>query len=310
MLKRNENALLIKSSNSDFQLGMWIHEILHFIEDVHFMPERIKTENQINIPDKAILCSCVAYESYNTESDLDLIFSLTHGYTSSYQRKDDFSNDLYSPFKNIYWYATQEGMGQYIQLTDSAKDSFFYDLAFNRMTNYCYLLVLVLQQYYSLLNYSKRISALPDDKSYISTEQYHDMLVLTDELNEFFLRNTFPQISHISHQNGVYQYLREVYKINDFFEQVKNGLDAVVERAKMFRSEKHEDNIKLFTIIGAFLGVSGVVCNASDLISFVLGKESADESWFMALLTVLIGSVLLGFSVWIIWYLSKYKKRK
>ena len=114
------------------------------------------------------------------------------------------------------------------------------------------------------MNYSKRISALPDDKSYISAEQYQEMLLLTNGLNEFFLRNTFPQISHISHQNNVYQYLREVYKINDFFEQVKNGLDSVVERTEMYRSEKHDDNIKLFAIIVTILGVSEVVCNTSD----------------------------------------------
>ena len=176
------------------------------------------------------------------------------------------------------------------------------------MENYCYLFVLILQQYYSLLYYSKKIALISDGKSKLKKASYIKMLELTDELNEFFLRNTFPQVSHISHQNEVYEYIRNIYKINDFYEQVNNGLQAVAEKAKSYRSEKHDDLIKIFSIIGAFWGISEVICNTSDIIVFVLGKKQADTEWLMILIYVLLLTALSGFLVWLIWYISKRKK--
>lgn len=307
--KKGSKTIIFIENHSNFQLGLWVHNILDFLPEIHFMPQRIKKESKVNIPDKAIICSCVAFENDDNKETLDFIFSLTHGYTTSYQRHDEFENELYTPFKNIKWYATQEGMGQYIVLSDETKDSFFYDLAFNRMTNYCYLFALVLQQYYSLLTYSKRISTLPDDSQFITKETYNKIIGLVDDLNNFFLRNTFPQISHISHQNGVYQYLRQVYNIGDFFEQVNDGIQAVSERAELYKAEKHDDHLKMFAIIGSILGASEVLCNTSDIISFILDKDSADLQWLSVLLGSIGGSIILGFSIWIIWFSNKYKRK-
>lgn len=308
--KKGENTILLIENNLDFQLGMWVHNVLEFLPEIRFMPQRIKKESGINIPDKAIICSCVAFESTSNTDTLDFIFSLTHGYTTSYQRIEGLENELYTPFKNIKWYAAQEGMGQYIVLSDETKESFFYDLAFNRMTNYCYLFALVLQQYYSLLTYSKRISTLPDDNRIITKETYNRIVGLVDDLNNFFLRNTFPQISHISHQNGVYQYLRQVYNITDFYAQVNDGIQAVSERAELYKAEKHDDHVKMFAIIGTILGASEVLSNTSDIISFILNKDSADIQWLTALLGSIGGSVILGFSIWCIWFSNKYKRKR
>ena len=310
VLNPQQKAMLFYSEYTEFQMGTWIYDILHFIDRIHFMPERIKKKNRINTPDKAIICNCVAYESDNREEALDFIFLMTRGYTTNYQRKDDFENDLYVPFKNIDWYAAQEGMGQYIHLTDPAKDAFFYDLAFYRMTNYCYLLAIVLQQYYSLLNYSKKIADLADDKEYISKEAYEQMLFVTDNMNEFFLRNTFPQISHISHQNGVYQYLREMYRIGDFFDQVSNGLNSVMERTEMYRNKQHDDYIKLFAILGAVIGLSDVVCSSSDVVGMMFGASAKAINPWLAIAGLLLFYIGIGLLIWAIWYKFKHRPVK
>ena len=310
VLKKNKNPLLIASQLTDFHLGKWIRNVLSFLNDVRFMPERISKNDGTNLPDKAILCNCVSYYSDNSDEELDFIFHLTHGYTSSYQRNRDFVKEVYAPFYNVKWFASQEGMGQYIRLTDENKDSFFNSLVFERMKNYCYLFVLILQQYYSLLKYSKLIASLPDEGNNVSRTLYYKMTSLANELNRFFLCNTFPQVSHISHQNEVYEYLRKVFRISEFYSQVSEGLDAATERIKSYQSERHDDHIKVFAIVGAILGIADVVNNISDITSFVLGVNSFNYTWLNAVVSILSGSIAIGFTLWLIWYLFKTNRKR
>ena len=86
-------------------------------------------------------------------------------------------------------------------------------------------------------------------------------------------------------------------------------IQAVSERAELYKAEKHDDHLKMFAIIGSILGASEVLCNTSDIISFILDKDSADLQWLSVLLGSIGGSIILGFSIWIIWFSNKYKRK-
>ena len=66
-----------------------------------------------------------------------------------------------------------------------------------------------------------------------------------DDMNIFFMKNTFPAVSHISHQNEVYKYLKDIYDINNFYEETKNGLEAVTDMLEKYDDKKKSD--RLFT---------------------------------------------------------------
>ncbi|MGN1119942.1 MAG: hypothetical protein ACI4Q4_06260, partial [Oscillospiraceae bacterium] len=189
-------------------------------------------------------------------------------------------------------------------LTDSDEkhNAFHRDLALKRMENYCYLYVLVLQQYYSLLEYSTRIgklSAFPSGKN--GKKHLKELRRCVEEMNVFFMKNTFPGISHISHQNDVYKYIRDIYDINGFYEETKTGIDAIADMLEENHSEESADRLFLWTIIGAVFVLAETLLNFGEIAKLLTSGGEGSAAWWLTVGGLLAGSLVVGAVVWVIW---------
>ncbi len=297
----NGKVIIEYTEHSEFHQGLWINELLNGLDNLHFMPERYKGENRIPIPDKALLCNYTLFSADSDEERMDYMFRMTSGYSESYNRIDNIDENCFIPFKNTWWYAKQEGIGQYVLIDDNPKRTAFHrDLAIKRMENYCYLYVLVLQQHYSLLEYSKRIGNL-STVAKNGKKHLKELHSCVDDMNIFFMKNTFPGISHISHQNSVYRYLRDIYDINEFFDETKNGLEAVTEMYEKYREERTSDRLFLCTIIGAVFVIAETLINFKELVLMTgMGTENSISQW-IGIAVLLVISVIAALIVWGIW---------
>lgn len=304
----NGRTILEYSERSEFHQGLWINEILSELNGLHFMPQRYKGEERTPIPDKALLCSYTLFSADTDDERMDYMFRMTSGYSESYKRSENIDDSCLKPFNNTWWYAKQEGIGQYVLLDNNEKRTAFHrDLAVKRMENYCYLYVLVLQQHYSLLEYSERIgklSAPVDEKD--SKKHLKALHRCVDDMNVFFMKNTFPGISHITHQNDVYKYLRDIYDIKEFYAETKNGLEAVTEMVEKYRGERNSDRLFLCTITGAVFVIAETLVNLTELASLINIGEKGSLAWWISVAVLMGASLFAAFIVWIIW--KRWKK--
>ncbi|MGN0689206.1 MAG: hypothetical protein ACI4KH_02165 [Oscillospiraceae bacterium] len=296
------------TETSDFHKGLWINGLLNKLDGLHFIPERYKGENKTPIPDKALLCSYTLFSADTDEERFDYMFRMTAGYNENYIRSTDTENQCLHPFGNTWWFARHEGVGQFVLFDSNEKHNAFHrDLALKRMDNYCYLYVLVLQQYYSLLEFSERIGKLSavtvDGKRKKHLKELHRCI---DDMNLFYMKNTFPGISHISHQNDIYKYIRDIYDINEFYEETKKGIDAITDMLEKSDSESSSDRLFLCTIIGAMFLIAETVANLSDIVSSLNVGEAGSLVWWLYVGAFLGISVVVSLFVWIIW--KRWKK--
>lgn len=314
--KKPEKAVVLEdgrtiieyAETAEFHQGLWINGLLGGLEELHFMPERYKGENRTPIPDKALLCSYTLFSADTDQERMEYIFRMTGGYSESYKPDPNAEEQCLHPFGNTWWYARHEGIGQFV-LTDSDEkhNAFHRDLALKRMENYCYMYVLVLQQYYSLLQYSSRIgklSALPVGKN--GKEHLKELHRCVDDMNVFFMKNTFPGISHISHQNDVYRYIREIYDISGFYEETKKGIDAIADMLEKYHSERSADRLFLCTIIGAVFVLAETIVNLAGIATLLKTGAEGSLAWWLTVAGLMGGSVIAGVFVWLIW--KKWKK--
>lgn len=303
VILENGKAFIEYSEFSEFHQGLWIYNLLKNLGGLHFIPERYKKETHEPIPDKALLCNYSLFSADSDDDRMDYIFRMTSGYNKNYSRVEDIDKNALRPFGNVWWYAKKEGIGQYVLIDDTEKNLDFHRrLALERMENYCLLYVLVLQQHYSLIEYSERIGKLSAVmKGRKQKDNLREMRKCSEDMNVFFMKNTFPAVSHISHQNDVYKYLKEIYQINEFYDETKNGLLAVTDMVEKYHSEKSSDRLFLYTIIGAFFVFAETFVNSATIVS-MFGKESEGTAlWWAGVLGIMGVSVVMAFVIWLIW---------
>lgn len=305
VILENGKTIIHYLSYSDFHSGLWINGILNSLGGLHFMPERYKGDDKKPVPDKAIICNYAFFSCDSDEEKYDYIFCMTNGYNKNYSRTEDIENRCFVPFRNTFWYAGQEGMGQYV-ISDSndKRTEFHRNLAVKRMDNYCYLYILVLQQYYSLLEYSRKIGCLSDiSQKNMKKNHIEELRKYVDDMNIFFMKNTFPAVSHISHQNEVYKYLKDIYDINNFYEETKNGLEAVTDMLEKYDDKKKSDRFFLWTILGALFVATETLVNLSDIISLI---KTGDMMSIVSTVVSMGALFVIALIVWGVW--KKWKK--
>lgn len=301
----------------DMTMGKWIFDILKSIPgNLHFYEERqCVLDETIIVPDKPLLFNYFSIDKTQLkDGDLevvDLAYYLTNGYKRSYIMSKDEKNNMFKPFDNMYWYVSYEGIGCYAYYDNSNRD-FFVGTLYNKIINdYFLIYIQILQQKHSAIRLSECIEQnLPADvEEYNNKEKYKEtaetIQKLLLEVNVFLTKNVWASISHVHHQNLLYEYAHKQLRIENDVNSLTEGLGALekIQRAKdenaRLEKEKAEekrdkrlmDYFAMFAIVSVF--ADGFTFLYTFLVDKIIGINNIPKMYIEIINAVLVTALVM-----------------
>lgn len=327
--KKTKEKKFKYSVTETYNLKIFIMKMLSGIEINSFFNQFISnnTITKINaegktegipqiLPRKANVFSIVLLDQRNDIDKLKYTFyRFRKGYKKSYlpsKEECEFinNNEIYRPFENSIWGVAREGFVNLAYMVDNEDtNKFFTNNGYvEKMDNYFYLYILILHQYYGLLNLTKEISRLPNTTdTYLEyrnqKDEFENLIEKRDKINFFYLKCVFEEVSHITHQAVLYEKMEKVLGI----EKMINELDLetrrvtdIVSQVRQEQSEKREKKTrKFFTIVTgifAILTVMEAVWNMVKFmkLDFLCCSNKALNELFTVVCIVIGGSIVIG----------------
>lgn len=275
-------------------------------------------------PVKANIFSSIILENGNYDDNMYLkaFYWLKRGYKDTYiptKKNIDIENnpDVFTTFKYNYWGLSREGLVN-LGRHSGEKDSDFYRSGYsNKIRTYYYLYIIVLHQYYGLVKMSREIALLPNSsRKYIGVrgqKKYSDLVELREEINFFYMKSIFQEVSHITHQNTLYKRMHKVLGIIDMMNELSDESSSITNLLTEDRERDKEIRVKNFMVIGGLFAVISAFYNIWSIITYykintwvVLGIKL--NSIILSIL-FLIPIILLGFIIGTI-YFKRWKRKK
>ena len=247
--KNRQGKIPFCINGAGLQMGDYLKDriLSDMAEYIEFFAKRESPTNGSDIPDKSIAFIYSVYDQPGYEEDMYLY---TNGFNSKYKVPSNIDELSYKPFDNVTCYMTANGCS-YTASFDESNQNFFTKTMKNKvMGDYFYMFILVLHQYYGIMNFNIRInSTLPaefeKDRDLASPESLLDTLNdITMDINFFMSKNFFPSVSHIFHQNEFYYYLQKRLNITQNLEYLTIGLDAMRQMDSAFIARKNDEKEK------------------------------------------------------------------
>lgn len=333
--KKNKEKEFKYTIPDNYNLKTFIMKMLTGVEINSFFNQFISknTVKKINVEDqaeglpqilprKANIFSIVLVDQMNDIHELKHAFyRFRKGYKESYlpsKEECEFinNNEIYRPFENSIWGIAREGFVNLAYIVDN-KDTnkFFTSNGYvDKMDNYFYLYILILHQYYGLLNLTKEISKLPNKTdTYIEyknqKDEFQNLIEKRDKINFFYLKCVFEEVSHITHQSVLYEKMEKVLGI----EKMINELDLetrritdIVSQVRQKQTEKREKKTRKFfaivTGIFAILTVMEAVWNMVKFmeLDFLCCTNEALNELFTVICIVLGVSIIVGGVIYLV----------
>ena len=268
-----KKAYVKYQEKEEFSIGKWIYEKLQVLScDVSFHMLRgllnSKDKNKDDfydgrIPKCALLYNYFAYDKETNEASceqqldqelLNRAVLLTGGHNRRYLQAKDMSDHAYHPFKNAYWYVSDEGCGCYVYKNEKNREYLESNLSDKVRKEYFILYMLLLYQSYSLLHFSEKIEyeLSADAKEYLdSSDAYNQQLKeIQTEINTFLLKSVHTSVSQVRSQNDFYNFAKKQLRIREEIQSLTAGVDFLEElletqeekrqRDKEIEEEKHQ----------------------------------------------------------------------
>lgn len=238
---RNESDRAIVIGGNDenkeyivpFSMGQWLAKTLSFLKVEFFAKRKSAFENEVMVPDKALLFTYCAFENDDTQLNEEvmteresLAYQLTSGYKDSYHPGEEIISEMKHPFRETIWYATKEG-ASYLAWPEKDNKAVFTDTIPKKVSgDYFCLYIKALYQSYSMLLYAQRIqNEMP---AVNNSEALNESITkLFSEINLFLTKSMATSVSHIHHQSEFYIYLKKQLRIHEDIKSVTAGLNAL-----------------------------------------------------------------------------------
>ncbi|MFP7298232.1 hypothetical protein [Neobacillus niacini] len=263
---------------------------------------------------------------FNT-SILDKSFSESDGYITKLQRflfetrrvfKESYqpsqseydiekNEEIYKPFNNSYWGIALEGACNIVLHTgDEITNNFFSEsYIMNVKLNYFYMYIIALHQRYALLHLSVQAAEIPRDMDTLieSNSSIETITKLREEIAYFDLRSSFLQVSHITHQNKVYEYIYRVLHIGDLHRKLQSEVEsiaslldirkaAVEKKSLERREERRRKNDNFYVTITSIFVVISTLSSIWSLYTDWWNEESAPEAFVISSIAIVIAALL------------------
>ena len=287
--------------------GIWIRELLHRVcEDIRFFAvDQIRTDKgNIDVPDKALLYCFAVTDIDEPQTLRTATCLLAKGYHERYGMSHVATDSVFDLFKGCGLYISREGCAY----TAGNEGESFQKEGFRErfLSRYFWIYLLILQQAYTLLNFSRRVAeALPSDPSaYLSEDEAYtdrmDRLLL--EINAFLVRSQFSSVSSIHHINDFYRYGCRQLAIGEDIDSLYDSLRSLTEMQKDRRQrlenrrEKEADEKIEQTM--RHLGILAIVSALCDSVGMFAGARGDLTELFSSPSPWLIASVALWVVLW------------
>lgn len=287
--------------------GIWIRNLLLDVcADIRFFAVvRLRDgDRMIEVPDKALLY-CFAVTDIEDQETLRVATCLlAKGYHEKYGMSHVVTDGVFDLFSNCGLYLSREGCA----FVAGAGAETFHREAFRKrfLSIYFWITILMFQQTYTLLNFSRRVAeTLPSDPgAYLEEDESYtermDRLML--EINAFLVRSQFSSVSSIHHINSFYRYGCGRLTIDEDIDSLYDSLRALTDMQKSRRQQMEDrrekdadDKIEQTMRRLAALAIVSALCDSVGLISGAMGDLSgllkAPSPW-------LIASIALWVALW------------
>lgn len=227
---------------------------IHFFGD-HRLLKPGEAEECVSMPGKALVFVSDVIETEGHSDETSQVYMhllrLSRGYDAKYlfniNRLDDYS--LLHAFKDITWAMSYEGCACLGTPPSNNHSNFLTEGFQERVSqNYFYLYILLLHQYYGLINLNRLIATLPSDlSSYVNQERrfkdsakenYQRLRSIQDKVYFFYLRCMFDEVSFITHQNEFYKKLKSVHNIDNVLKELDFELSKLSHLTTEIRREE------------------------------------------------------------------------
>ena len=233
----------------------------------------------------------LANESYDAGG---VAVRLGRGYDKKYGITEE--TNVYQPFSYSVWSVSVEGCANYVYPTENI--GFFIEGDYqSRLSNYFYLYMLCMGQYYSLLQFSQEVCELPiDEKEY--SVRYNAAEDMLDRIHLFKLKNMYTQVGHITQHNGFYAYLQKEFKCEKLHEELEIELESLSRFVAKKQEEKKEKRIKMVTIISGLFVFVQTLLSIAELYNIVVVEGSRPLYEFMVIMVMAVAAI--GVVFWLV----------
>lgn len=218
-------------------------------------------------------------EKINVLSEEPFLFNYTYCDTNEYNRDNlyylasgndpSYKTDIKTSFKeyvqsqNIMQGVVRNGISRIVNENNN-EDEFHYNINNPRgmynsvINNYVFVYVIALHQYFGLrvMNYKILETVNKDNKSKFNKKkkEYKKFLKIKSQAELFYLQNVIVDISPILHINRTYNYIRDVFHLNEIIDDFYRDLElckSILDERNTSRVEKLNKSAKfaLFIII-------------------------------------------------------------
>ncbi|MCR5178058.1 MAG: GGDEF domain-containing protein [Lachnospiraceae bacterium] len=276
--RENLKRFFRKDDERPYSTGDWVAEIVTgacpgavFFDRRKNILKKKEDDRPESVPDKALLYQYAAFdeEAVTRQRIIDTMYYRTKGYNKNYRIPDDFESQIMSPFGNVRWYASKEGVSYFAWHKHSAEGFFAKEMPRRYMKDYFILYMLAINEQYTMLSFAERMAEeLPaDPQAYLTDDLYLDITGneerngtelldlertvarLSTEINVFFAKNVRSSVSFVDHQDRFYLYVIKMLRVREDTEQIMQGLKALqmllqdVVRQEMDYSDRNKTQI-------------------------------------------------------------------
>lgn len=266
-----------------------VMSLLEDIPEVSYFSYSNKGEEKL--PERCLPFSCVIVEDKERNDDLyeevigKQLFNLRHSYKNSYlpapeklSLKDN--KEVVRLFENSFWGVSKEGCSNIVVLRkDKGNGQFFKGNYLGNIKNdYMFLYILALHQYFGLLGFAMELATLPADTAKYTEDDITRLDTLSMRMGFFNLKTIFSEVSFITHQQDIYDKVREILGIKDLVAELREESVNIQQILKHYHDELNEKRISRFSWIGSIFAVLAIVQSLWDLVgSYDSGNSFATE---------------------------------
>jgi heme/copper-type cytochrome/quinol oxidase subunit 3 len=137
-------------------------------------------------------------------------------------------------------------------------------------------------------------------------------------ISMFMMKDMFSQVSHISHQNKLSDYVRTRLSIQELVDEMQEGLLAVdgmlqcvvAKRDEIVRQKKKRI-LSISIIVGALFTVLQTYANSIGIYESYYSHKKTFLQWFFGGSAVLVSAIVIGVIAWGIYlFVTRYKGDK
>lgn len=248
-----------------------------------------KNGNKVLYPEKAIVYNVAIIEGLRGGVQEDVndfenilnnyLFRMRRSFKESYipskaELKIDANEEVQRIFDNSFWGVAREGCTNIAYLTGGAGDSFLTGNYISRTKDtYFYLYLIVLQQYYGLLYFGREISKLPGTIDKYGRQEIERIKKLKDQMQFFYLKCMFNEVSNITHQTKVYHAMRKVLGIENLISELFYEINTISSIINTEIDNRREKRTKILSVIGAAFVFISTVSSVWQISSGFINKD-------------------------------------